>query len=134
MKLKARMWQQFRQSGFFQADIVVIVEIVYTQHRLAATQQLGRHMRADKAGRSGDEDHSLTGLHSPLPFSYEPLRPAAALHERGIPMIEGVERQWRQCFRDGRDLYSPVACAPKNIQCLSAMIPTSVLGEKIFQL
>ena len=49
-------------------------------------------------------------------------------------MIEGVERQWRQCFLDGRGLHSPVACAPKNIQCLSAMILTSVLGEKIFQL
>ena len=48
--------RQSRQSRFLERRIVVVVEIVITQHFITACEQAMRQGRADKAGSAGNED------------------------------------------------------------------------------
>ena len=43
-----------RQARLLQADIVIVIEAVKTDDRIATRQQYLRHMRTDEAGGAGD--------------------------------------------------------------------------------
>ena len=51
--------RQPRQPRLLQRDIVIVVEIVDAEHRVAARQKRLRHLRPDKAGGAGDQDHGM---------------------------------------------------------------------------
>ena len=53
---EARIRRQPPRPQLFQRDVVIGVEVVHADDGLAALQQALRHVHADEAGRSGDND------------------------------------------------------------------------------
>ena len=49
---------QPRQARLLERDVVIVVEIVYAQHRVNARQQRFGHLRPDKASGACDQDHA----------------------------------------------------------------------------
>ena len=54
-ELKLGMRPQAREPRFFEAHIVVVIQIVQTEHGVATIEQSPAHMRPDKSGGAGDE-------------------------------------------------------------------------------
>ena len=48
-------------------------------------------------------------------------------------MVKPVERQGRQGFSGFHRFHQPVCRGTKQVQCMTVMIPASVLHEKLFE-
>ncbi len=62
-----RVLAQDREPRFLQRRVVVVVEVVETDHLVAAIEEPAGDVKADEAGRAGDEDlhgHSLASASS----------------------------------------------------------------------
>ncbi len=53
--------QQAVEARLFEGGVIVVIEIVDADHRLAARQQTLCGVEADETGRTGDEDGALGG-------------------------------------------------------------------------
>ena len=47
------------QAGSLQFGVVIGIEIVDADHRFAAIEQAPGHVKSDKAGRAGDQNHQM---------------------------------------------------------------------------
>ncbi len=52
---EARLLLELREARLLESDVVVVVEVVETDDLVAAREQLRRSMKADEAGRAGDQ-------------------------------------------------------------------------------
>lgn len=70
------MLAQLREPVLFQPNIVIGIHIVETHDLATSLQQAARHMKADEAGRAGDEHRALFQAFNGV-FAGHPIRPLA---------------------------------------------------------
>ena len=77
----ARMLYRAGKPRLLETDIVIIVEIVDPDHRIAPFQETQRQGRADETGAAGDEDvHEISGEVK-----------TAILNRKGAKMTKDIE-------------------------------------------
>jgi hypothetical protein len=59
VKRKTRLRLQSGQPGLLEGDLVVVIEVVQPDDRLAARQQALGQMKTDETGRAGDQNRHV---------------------------------------------------------------------------
>lgn len=74
--------RKLRKPRFFEAHIVILIEIVEAQHMIAALQQPSGHVVPDKAGRAGNKNRGLRLIHALAVFAWQNRECSGPLSDR----------------------------------------------------
>ncbi len=104
-KTQTRMPGQFAQPGAFQRDIVVVIEVVNSEHFITTLKQAATDLATNKTGHTGKENFHAQGI----PFDAVPgsgdftLRQPAHLDEEKsrclMDLLPGAQIRYRHCSR-----------------------------------
>ena len=92
LEVEVRVSGEFGQAGFLQLGVIVGIEVVERDDGAAIGKQTSGDVKADEAGRAGDENR----LHRAL---LSPLNPNQS--DRGRPAAKPKVRRWLRQYDKG---------------------------------